>query len=77
MLVWADEDGKATPGLHASFKLSASGEERFLVDPDANLNAILDSLSFGPQETDRSLVRPASDPTVFRIGVPTPGRPNP
>ena len=26
LLVWADEDGSATPGLHGSFKLSADGQ---------------------------------------------------
>jgi hypothetical protein len=26
VIVWADEDGKAAPGLHANFKLSESGE---------------------------------------------------
>ncbi|HXJ76843.1 MAG TPA: CotH kinase family protein, partial [Candidatus Dormibacteraeota bacterium] len=57
LLVWADEDGLAPIGLHASFKLAASGESLFLTDTDANSNAILDSVTFGQQETDRSYAR--------------------
>ncbi len=76
MRVWADEDGSDTPGLHASFKLSKEGEEIFFTDTDANLNAVLDSVSFGPQETDRSYGRSAADPDVWVIMDPTPGAPN-
>jgi spore coat protein CotH len=35
LIVWADEDGTDTPGLHASFKLAQDGEEVFLIDTDA------------------------------------------
>jgi len=73
LIVWADEDGAATPGLHASFKLSADGEEIFLTDTDANFNAILDSISFGAQTTDRSYGRTATDADVWAILDPTPG----
>lgn len=72
LIVWADEDGSATPGLHASFKLSADGEEIFLTDTDANFNAILDSVSFGPQTTDRSYGRASADADVWAILDPTP-----
>ena len=61
LLVWANEDGTATSGLHASFKLSGLGEQIFLTDTDANLNAVLDSVEFGAQETDRSFGRTAND----------------
>jgi hypothetical protein len=77
LIIWADEDGAATPGLHASFKLSADGEEIFLTDIDANLNAILDNVSFGAQMTDRSYGRTADDADVWVIGEPTPNQPNP
>jgi len=50
LLVWADEDGKATPGLHANFKLSADGEVIILSHNDANQNAIIDSVHFGSQQ---------------------------
>src|SRR5262249_36863882 len=77
LLVWADEDGEATIGLHASFKLAASGESLFLTDTDANYNAILDSVTFGQQETDRSYARRSDDADVWIIGAPTPGSANP
>jgi len=32
LLIWADEDGSDTPGLHASFKLEKSGEQVLLID---------------------------------------------
>jgi hypothetical protein len=76
LIVWADEDGSATPGLHASFKLSAEGEEVFLTDIDANLNAILDSVNFAAQATDRSYARTPADADVWAIAEPTPGQPN-
>lgn len=76
LIVWADEDGKATPGLHASFKLDKSGEALFLTDTDANYNAVLDSIVFGAQEADRSYGRSSADADVWRIMVPTPGQPN-
>jgi hypothetical protein len=76
LLVWADEDGADVPGLHASFKLSKSGEQLFLTDTDANLNAVLDSVTFGPQETDFSCGRLPADLDVFGVMQPTPGQPN-
>ena len=76
LLVWADEDGSATPGLHVSFRLSADGEQVFLTDTDANLNAILDSVTFGAQTTDRSYGRSSADADVWVIMDPTPLRPN-
>lgn len=76
LLVWCDEDGGATAGLHASFKLSADGEQIFLTDTDANLNAILDSITFGPQKTDRSFGRTATDADAWAVQTPTPGAAN-
>lgn len=76
LIVWADEDGLALPGLHASFKLSASGETVYLADTDANLNAILDSVTFGLQETDRSYGRTSDDVDMWVIMEPTPLQPN-
>jgi hypothetical protein len=78
LLIWADEDGTATPGLHASFKLSGSdGERLFLADTDANFNVILDSVDFGALPTDRAYGRPSANPDVWEILDPTPGQPNP
>ncbi|HOY59542.1 MAG TPA: CotH kinase family protein, partial [Verrucomicrobiota bacterium] len=76
LLVWADEDGSDTPGLHASFKLSASGEQLYLTDADERLNAILDSVEFGPQSTDRSWGRPSTNAELWLDMSPTPGQPN-
>lgn len=73
LIVWCDEDGSASPGLHASFKLSASGESVFLTDTDANLNAILDSITFGALETDVSFGRAGNDADTWTIQAPTPG----
>lgn len=77
LLVWADEDGSATPGLHASFKLAKAGEQVYLIDTDANLNVVLDHVVFGPQQTDRSYGRTAADPDTWAILEPTPGYANP
>ncbi len=76
LLIWADEDGKAFPGLHANFKISADGEELYLIDSDAAFNAVLDSVVFGPQQTDRSYGRSADDSDVWSVMTPTPGAPN-
>ena len=65
------------PGLHASFKLSASGEQLFLTDTDANLNAILDTVTFTSLETDRSYGRTSADADVWSVQTPTPAAPNP
>lgn len=53
LTVWADEDGMQE-GLHANFKLSASGEELFLVNPDT---IVMDEITFGEQQTDISYAR--------------------
>ncbi len=76
LLVWADEDGRDTPGLHANFKLAAAGEQVLLVDTDENLNAILDLVSFPAQATDVAYGRSASQPERWVSMAPTPGRAN-
>lgn len=76
LLVWADENGSDTPGLHANFKLSASGEQILLIDTDANNNQVLDSITFGAQTTDISLGRAAANADVWAPMAPTPGAAN-
>ncbi len=76
LLVWADENGTATPGLHASFKLAKSGEEIFLTDTDANFNAVLDRIAYGAQTTDRSYGRTAANADVWALMDATPGTAN-
>jgi len=73
LVVWADEDTTDSPGLHASFQLSAGGEEFYLADTDANFNAILDYVSYGAQTTDVSYGRSAADADVWTSMTPTPG----
>lgn len=77
LLVWADEDGSDTPGLHANFKLSKSGEQIYLIDADARNNAVLDSIVFGAQQSNLSFGRTAANLDVWAIQTPTPGTANP
>jgi hypothetical protein len=53
LIIWADQNGSQS-GLHANFKLKASGEEVILSATDGS---IVDSISFGEQITDRSFGR--------------------
>jgi hypothetical protein len=46
LLIWADEGGKATEGLHANFKLAKAGESVMLVDRDDRENLVLDSVVY-------------------------------
>ena len=50
LIVWLDDDEQQS-GLHANFKLSASGEEILLVAPSLS---IIDLVVFEEQETDQS-----------------------
>lgn len=73
VLVWADEDGDDTPGLHANFKLSATGETLWLLDTAANRHALLDSVSFGPLEMDQSMGRyPDGEGPMQVLSAPSP-----
>lgn len=54
MIVWLDEDSKTTTGIHANFKLSASGEQLMLSKADGT---VLDSLTFGASADDVSFER--------------------
>ena len=48
-----------------------------ITDTDANFNAILDSVTFSAQQTDRAYGRTAADEDVLAIMNPTPGQTNP
>jgi hypothetical protein len=76
LIIWADEDTTAPLGLHASFKLSGSGEQIYLTDTDAHANAILDSISFGEQTTDMSYGRSVNNGDTWIQMLPTPGAEN-
>lgn len=66
LVVWLDEDGSQGP-LHASFKLKASGEFVMLSDGAAQ---VLDSISFGQQDADRSFGRYVNGTGTF-VFMPT------
>ena len=76
LIVWADEDGGASEGIHASFKLSASGESLYLTSSDQDGNYIMDQIQFGPQEQDISYGRTSSNEPNFEAMVPSPGQTN-
>ncbi|MCP4583427.1 MAG: hypothetical protein GY839_17600 [candidate division Zixibacteria bacterium] len=76
VIVWADEDG-TDPGLHANFKLGASGEQVGLFETDENGNVPIDTLSFGEQSTDISFGRcPDGSASWMFFTSPTPGTVN-
>jgi hypothetical protein len=67
LIIWADEDGKQE-GLHANFKLSASGENIFLVNSDT---MVIDEITFGEQKTDISFARSPNGVGDFVFKTPT------
>lgn len=67
LIIWADDDD-GQPGLHANFKLSASGEEIVLVAPDTT---VVDDVTFGEQITDLSTGRYPNGTGSFVLMVPT------
>ncbi len=73
LLVWLD-DQTTQSGLHASFKLSKSGEYIAIVENDGV--SIIDSLSFGPQLTDVSFGRYTDGADNWVFMLPTPGQNN-
>lgn len=77
LIVWLDEDGEDAPdGLHANFKLSKGGEVAMLVDTDANGNQVLDSITFGEQDTDVAFGRLPDGTGEFQVVQATPGAAN-
>lgn len=77
LIVWLDEDGEDMPdGIHANFKLSKSGELVLFVDNDTNGNQVLDSVTFGEQDTDVAFGRLPNGTGDFQIVTPTPGKAN-
>lgn len=76
LIVWLDDDVDAAEGLHANFKLSKGGEVALFVDTDANGNQVLDSITFGEQETDVAFGRLPDGTGDFQIVQATPGAQN-
>lgn len=73
LLVWCDED-QQQPGIHTNFKLSAAGEFIALTDRDGQ--TVLDSLSFGTQQTDISFGRLPDGTANWQSMTPTPAAAN-
>ena len=76
LIVWLDEDGKATEGLHANFKLSRNGETVMLVDTDERGNQVIDTITFERQKKDTALGRYPNATGTFRVVEMTPGKQN-
>ena len=76
LIVWLDEDGKASKGLHANFKLSRSGETVMLVDTDARGNQVIDTITFGQQQKDTAIGRLPNATGTFQAVQTTPGTQN-
>lgn len=67
LIVWADEEQEQGP-LHCNFKLSASGEQLYLLDPQSQW---VDTLNFGLQTTDLGYARVPNGTGPFVIQAPT------
>lgn len=62
LIIWADDKEDLTTGLHANFKLSASGENLYLVTPDLNF---ADFLTFEDAADDASYARQPNGSGAF------------
>ncbi len=71
-LCWLDDEVEEG-SMHASFKLSASGESLFLSNTQGE---IIDEVTFGPQTTDKSYGRIANGIGGFVENTPTPNEEN-
>jgi hypothetical protein len=67
LIVWADDD-EGQEGLHANFKISASGEALYFVNSDME---IIDEVVFGTQTEDISLGRYPNGTGEFTPMTPT------
>lgn len=76
IIVWADDDTNQGE-YHAPFKLDKDGEEIGLFEGPETGYAVLDTITFGPQETDISFGRSVDggEEWVF-FNEPTPGSSN-
>jgi hypothetical protein len=75
-LIWADDQG-GQGRFHAPFKLDKAGEAVGIFDSTADGFVVMDSLTFGQQETDISWGRHPDGKGAFAaMRQPTPGQPN-
>jgi CotH kinase protein/Secretion system C-terminal sorting domain/Lamin Tail Domain len=68
IIVWLDEDSKATTGVHANFKLSGSGEQLWLGKADGT---VLDSITFKGMKDDQVMARCPEGTGEFIVTSPT------
>jgi len=74
LLIWADND-TADLGLHANFRLDATGDQIILVAADGS--TLIDSIAFGDQAADISYGRyPNASRNLRYMAFPTPGGEN-
>jgi len=76
LVVWLDDDLRATRGLHANFKLSQNGETVFLSDTDLRGNAICDKFTFGAFKEEVTFGRFPDGGARCQPLVPTPDAAN-
>jgi hypothetical protein len=76
LVIWADNQPAQGP-LHASFALSANGEEIGLFDRADNQFAPIDTVAFGPQTADVAEGRTPDGSDCRGFFAPSPGLPNP
>ena len=73
LLLWADKESEQGV-LHVEIKLSGDGEQVGLFSADIYGNAVVDTVTFGPQATDTSYGRyPDGSDAWQEFGTPTPG----
>lgn len=73
MFFWVDDDEEQGPH-HANFKLDKDGEQIGIFHTDSSSNAVIDSITFGVQQTDVSMGRmPDGGPTWQFFSNSTPG----
>jgi hypothetical protein len=73
LLIWADDEDTLGQAPHTNFKLSSGGEQIGLFDPEGT---IVDSITFGEQQTDVSYGRYPDGSDNWTFMTPTPGEPN-
>jgi len=66
LIVWADENASTASYVHANFKLLSTGEKLML---STSAGAVLDSITFGPQLTDKSMSRCPDGIGTFSVGT--------
>jgi hypothetical protein len=66
LIVWADNDASTASYVHANFKLGAAGEQLML---RTAAGVVLDSVTFGPQTSDKSMARCPNGTGSFSVGT--------